>query len=70
LIAYFIGNVSAKKISKSVDMCQSYSKSKVGSFLRHGVGDGGYVNFKLGENYHQGKTHKSSAAAEMGTWPQ
>ena len=26
LIAYFIGNISAKKISKSVHVCQSYSK--------------------------------------------
>jgi len=33
LIAYFIGNISAKKISKSVHMCQA----KGGTFLRHGV---------------------------------
>jgi len=33
----FIGNISAKKISKSVHECQSYSKPKVGHFLRHGV---------------------------------
>jgi len=26
LIAYFIGNISAKKISKSVHVCQSYIK--------------------------------------------
>jgi len=31
-IAYFIGNISAKKVSKSVQMCQSYSKPKVGRF--------------------------------------
>jgi len=37
LIAYFIGNISAKKISKSIHVHQSYSKSKVGRFLRHGV---------------------------------
>jgi len=37
-IAYFIGNISANKISKSVHVCQSYSKPKVGRFLRHGVG--------------------------------
>jgi len=36
-IAYFIGNFSAKKISKSIHMCQSYSKPKVGRFLWHGV---------------------------------
>jgi len=29
LIGYFIGNISAKKISKSVHMCQRYSKPKV-----------------------------------------
>ena len=33
LIAYFIGNISAKKISKSVHVCQSYSKPKVGAFF-------------------------------------
>jgi len=32
LIAYFIGNISAKKISKSVHVCQSYSKANVGRF--------------------------------------
>jgi len=32
-IAYFIGNISAKKISKSVHVCQSYSKPEVGRFL-------------------------------------
>jgi len=36
LIAYFISNISAKK-SKSIHVCQSYSKPKVGRFLRHGV---------------------------------
>jgi len=36
-IAYFIGNISAKKISKCVHICQSYSKPKVGRFLRHSV---------------------------------
>ena len=35
-IAYFIGNISAN-ISKSIYVCQSYSKSKVGRFLRHSV---------------------------------
>ena len=37
LIAYFISNISAKKISKSIHMRQSYSKPNVGRFLRHGV---------------------------------
>jgi len=37
LIAYFIDNISAKKISKSINVHQSYSKLKVGRFLRHGV---------------------------------
>jgi len=37
LIAYYIGNISAKKLSKSIHVCQSYSKPKVGRFLRHGV---------------------------------
>jgi len=37
LIAYFIGNISAKKISKSIHVCQSCSKPTVGCFLRHGV---------------------------------
>jgi len=32
LIACFIGNISAKKISKSIHMCQSYRKTKVGHF--------------------------------------
>jgi len=36
LIAYFTGKISAKK-SKSVHTYQSYSKPKVGRFLRHGV---------------------------------
>jgi len=31
-IVYFIRNVSAKKISKSVHVCQSYSKPNVGRF--------------------------------------
>jgi len=31
------GNISTKKISKSIHVCQSYSKPKVGRFLRHGV---------------------------------
>jgi len=30
LIAYLIGNISAKKISKSVNMCPSYTKPNVG----------------------------------------
>jgi len=30
LIAYFISNISAKKIWKSIRVCQSYSKPKVG----------------------------------------
>ena len=37
LIAYFIGNISAKKIWKCVHVCQSYSKANVGRFLRHSV---------------------------------
>jgi len=37
LIAYFIANISAKKISKSIHVRQSYSKPKVGRFLRHSV---------------------------------
>jgi len=37
LIAYFIGNISTKKISKSIHVRQSYSKPKVGRFLRHNV---------------------------------
>ena len=38
LIAYFVGNISDKKKSKSVHMCQSYSKPKVhDDLLRHGV---------------------------------
>jgi len=37
LIAYFIRNISAKKISKCIHVCQSYSNSKVGRFLRHSV---------------------------------
>jgi len=35
LIASFISNISAKKISKCVHVCQGYSKPKVGRFLRH-----------------------------------
>jgi len=37
LIAYFIGNISAKKYQNAFHVCQSYSKSKVGRFLRHTV---------------------------------
>jgi len=37
LIAYFISNISAKKISKSIHVRQSYSKPKAGRFLRHGA---------------------------------
>ena len=37
LIAYCITNICAKKISKCVHVCQSYSKPKVGRFLRHSV---------------------------------
>jgi len=37
LSAYFIGNIFAKKMSKSVDMRERYSKPKVCHFLRHGV---------------------------------
>jgi len=37
LIAYFIRHISATKISKCVHVCQSYSKSKVGRFLRHSL---------------------------------
>jgi len=37
LIAHFMGNISAKKISKCVHVCQSYSEPKVGRFLRHSV---------------------------------
>jgi len=37
LIAYFIGNISAKKILQSIHVCQSYSKPKVGRVLIHGV---------------------------------
>jgi len=33
LIAYFIGNISAQKISKSIHVRQSYSKPKVGRFF-------------------------------------
>jgi len=36
LIAYLIGNISAKNI-KIIHVCESYSKPKVGRFLRHGV---------------------------------
>jgi len=32
LTAYFIGNISTEKISKSVHVCQSYSKTKVWRF--------------------------------------
>jgi len=37
LIAYFIGNISAKKYQKFIHVHQSYGKPKVGRFLRHGV---------------------------------
>ena len=37
LIAHFIGNISARKISKSVHVCQGYSKPKVVGFFRHDV---------------------------------
>jgi len=37
LIAYIIRDISTKKISKSVHVCQTYSKPQVGRFLRHGV---------------------------------
>jgi len=37
LIAYFIGNIFANKISKSIHVCESYSKPTVGRFLRPGV---------------------------------
>jgi len=37
LIPYFISNISAKKISKCVHVCQSYRKPKVGRFLRNSV---------------------------------
>jgi len=36
LIAYFIGNISARKY-QSIHVCQIYSKPTVGRFLRHGV---------------------------------
>ena len=37
LISYFLDKTSAKKLSQSCRVCQDYSKSKVGRFLRHGV---------------------------------
>jgi len=37
LIAYFISNICAKKISKSIHVRLRYSMPKVGRFLRHGV---------------------------------
>jgi len=37
LVVYFISSISAKKILKSIHVCQSYSKTKVGRFLKHGV---------------------------------
>ena len=41
LFSHFIGSVnSAEKISKSVHVCQSYSKPTVGRFLRRGVQSG------------------------------
>jgi len=33
LIAYFFGNIYAKKVSKSIYVRQSYSKPKVGTFF-------------------------------------
>jgi len=36
LIAYFVNNISARKVSKSIHVCQSYSKPKVGRFLTQG----------------------------------
>ena len=36
LIPYFIGRMCAKKYQKSVHVCQSYSKPKVGRFFRYG----------------------------------
>jgi len=44
LIAYFIGNMCTKKISKSIHVRQSYSKPNLGCFLRHGVGALGYIS--------------------------
>ena len=32
LIAYFTSNISEKKMSKSIHVCQSYTKPKVGRF--------------------------------------
>jgi len=49
LTAYFISNISAKKTSKSIHVCQSYSKPKVGRFLRHGVKL--YILIFLEENF-------------------
>jgi len=37
LIAYFIGDISAEKKYQNPFTCQSYTKPKVGHFLRHGV---------------------------------
>jgi len=37
LIAYFISNISAKKCQNSFMCVKSYSKPKVGRFLRHGA---------------------------------
>jgi len=37
LIAYFFGNIYAKNYHKSSHVCQDYSESKVGRFLRHSV---------------------------------
>ena len=34
LVAYFISNIFVKKISRSIHVCHSYSRPKVGRFLR------------------------------------
>ena len=47
LIAYFIANITAKKVSKSIHVRQSYSKPKVGRFLRHGVDENAIYWFYL-----------------------
>jgi len=36
MISYFLGNTSAKNYRNWI-VCEDYSKSKVGRFLRHGV---------------------------------
>jgi len=37
LISYSLSNTSAKNYHNTDHVCQDYSKSKVGRFLRHGV---------------------------------